>query len=78
MNRKSGFFIERRCRGLLGLVGASLVFAGCGSGDTAASKPPSEATTQPVADALAGGKTAKPKVDTTSRREHQKQTGQSK
>jgi hypothetical protein len=78
MNRKNGFFTERRCRGLLGLVGASLVLAGCDSGDTGASKPAAEAATQPVTDPSAGGKTAKPKADTTSRREHQKQTGQSK
>jgi len=78
MNRKNGFFTVRHCRGLLGLVGASLVLVGCGSGETGASKPPAETATQPVPAPSAGGKTAKPKVDTTSRREHQKQAEPSK
>jgi len=78
MNRKNGLLTERRCRGLLGLVGAGLVLVGCDSGDTGASKPPAEAATPPVTAPSADGKTAKPKVDTSSRREHQKQAGQSK
>jgi hypothetical protein len=77
MNGKKGFFTERCCSGLLGLLGASVVLVGCNSGDAGATKPPAEAGTPSVTAPSAGGKTAKPKGDTTSRREHQKQTGQS-
>jgi hypothetical protein len=67
-------FTRWRCLAVIGVVLLSLCAAGCGESAT----PPAGTTAKPTPEATASpsetkGKEGRPKVDVTSRREHQKQ-----
>jgi hypothetical protein len=63
-----------RSASLLGMILSAVTLAGCGDGSTTTVTPTQKPSAPAVAEpSPAGGKSGKPKVDSTSRRQHQKE-----